>query len=139
MTYAAHDFDVPAETLADMQARHARYLRMADAFALNNDPANARIYEDEAAAEAARIGVRMREHAAARIDHDRHDIPVLLLPEAETDGTGAIVWMLIGIMAVVALVAWLVAGAADSGPFCPGADPAWLGLCEDAPRIGGAL
>jgi len=109
MTYAAHDFARP-EPLADMIARRERYERMADAFAINGDEANARIYEDEAAAEAARIGVRMRQHAAARIDHDRHDIPVLLLSEAETDGTGAIVWMLIGIMATVAVMVTLLWG-----------------------------
>ena len=86
MTYAAHDFARP-EPLADMIARRDRFERMADAFAINNDPANARLYEDEAAAEAARIGVRMRcaEHAAARIDHDRKDIPVYVFGQDDPE------------------------------------------------------
>jgi len=32
-----------------------------------------------------------------------------------------------------ALVYLAIISGADSGPYCPGADPTWLGHCESAP------
>ena len=135
MTYAAHHFARP-DTLADMQERRSHYLAMAAAADFNNEPAIACMWEDMARQEERNIA--LREDAERRFAWSR--VPVHAVgDETPDEGAGAILWMLTGIMATVALVAWLVAGAADSGPGCPGADPAWLGACTDAPKLEGAL
>lgn len=137
MTYATHHFARP-DTLADMRKRRSHYLAMAAAADWNNEPAIACMWDDLARQEEAAIA--LREDAERRFAASR--VPVHVFGEEipdQREGAGAILWMLTGVMATVALVAWLVSGAADSGPNCPGADPAWLGACADAPKLGGAL
>lgn len=112
MTYAAHRFDRPADTLADMHERHARYLRMADAFRINDDDANARLYEKEAAAEAERIA--LREDAERRFAASR--VPVHVFGEEipdQREGTGAAAYtfgavlIMAGITMGIPAVCWL--------------------------------
>ncbi|WP_296222695.1 hypothetical protein [uncultured Sphingomonas sp.] len=137
MTYAAHHFDMP-DTLADMRERRSHYLAMAAAADWNNEPSIACMWEDMARQEESNIA--LREDAERRFAASR--VPVHVFGEEipdQREGTGGLLRTLISIMAAVALVAWLVAGAADSGPHCPGADPAWLGVCADAPKLEGAL
>lgn len=39
--------------------------------------------------------------------------------------------------AALALAVWLILASsyAETGPGCPGADPAWIGFCSDAPEV----
>lgn len=138
MTYAIRtDAWTQRDTLADMRNRRSHYLAMADAADWNNEPAIACMWDDMARQEEAAIALREdaeRRFAAKMPVHAVGDeIP------AKTEGRGCLMWNLIAAFCSVALVAWLVAGAADSGPHCPGADPAWLGACADAPKLEGAL
>lgn len=103
---------VQPDTLADMQDRHARYLRMADAFHRDGDDAHARLYEDEAVAEAERIA--LREDAERRFAASR--VPVHVFGEeipAQTEGTGAAAYtfgavlIVAGITMGIPAVCWL--------------------------------
>ncbi len=99
MTYAVNINEYtswPVDTLADMQARKRRFERMADAFRINGDEAHARLYEEEAAAEAERIErhKRLVAHSAARIQHDRLDVP-------EKQTVARVNWSAIGLACLI--------------------------------------
>ena len=52
--------------------------------------------------------------------------------------TAALAALLIGALVWCALaMAPALLDALDSGPYCPGSDPAWLGWCSDAPMMEG--
>ena len=88
MTYAAHNFGWRRpETLADMQANRRRYLDHAAEADRNGEPGIALMWERMADDEDTRMAMHLSEvahHAAARIEHDRLDVP---------DGTAPPAWL----------------------------------------------
>lgn len=126
------------DALADMQSRRRVYLRHAAAADWNNEPGVAAMWQREADQLDDQIAAHLHGVAifeANKLDHDRHDVPDDEQRLSLRDALGMAACALLSI----ALIAWMVTAAADTGPHCPGADPAWMGWCSEAPQIGGAL
>lgn len=43
--------------------------------------------------------------------------------------------LLVGLAAITLFVVSFMTLAAQTGPYCPGKDPAWLGYCDAAPEV----
>lgn len=88
MTYAAHHFARPADTMADMRALRLAYLAAADDADFNNEPGVAVMWEDMAKKE--EINIALREDAERRFAASR--VPVHVFGEEipdQREGTGA--------------------------------------------------